>query len=388
MSGTIIVGASVGGIRVAQGLRAAGYDRPITLVDHDTEAPYDKPPLSKQVMQADGAAPPQLVEAGLAELGALRSGVAAVGLDPDQRLITLANGERLDFENLVIATGSRPRTLPFASPDIVRYLRTYADARRLRDDLGRARRLVVIGGGFVGTEVASAARARGVEVTIVEAGSRLAARALPRAPAQHLAALHQAAGHEVTFNRHVAGVEVAGRSRVVVLDDGRRLACDLVLVGIGAEPATSWLVGSGLKLDDGVVCSETLLASRDSPIYAIGDVARWWNPAYERLMRLEHWSATREQATIVAANIAHGTPIRSAAVVPYVWSDQLGVHFQQVGDDRLDDVVVEQTTAGPANKGLLFRYLRSGRVVGATGFDAQREIALIRRDLCTSWSRT
>lgn len=384
MIGTTIVGASVAGIRVAQGLRAAGYDRPIILVDHDTEAPYDKPPLSKHVLKTDDAAPPQLVETGLAELGVLRTGVAAVGLDPGQRLVTLANGERLDFENLVIATGSRPRTLPFASPDTVHYLRTFADARRLRDDLGRARRLVVIGGGFVGTEVASAARALGVEVTIVEAGSRLAARALPRAPAQHLAALHQAAGHEIIFNRHVTDVEAAGRSRVVVLDDGRRLACDLVLVGIGAEPAISWLVGSGLKLDDGVVCSETLLASRDGPIYAVGDVARWWNPAYLRLMRLEHWSAAREQATIVAANIASGRPIRSAAVVPYVWSDQLGVRFQQVGDDRLDDVVIEQSTAGLASKGLLFRYLRSGRIVGATGFDAQREIALIRRELYTS----
>lgn len=384
MSGTVIVGASVGGIRVAQGLRAAGYDRPITLVDHDTEAPYDKPPLSKRVLETDDAAPPHLVEADLANLGLLRSGVAAVNLDPHRRMITLANGEQLDFENLVIATGSRPRTLPFASPNSAHYLRTYADARRLRDDLGRARRLVVIGGGFVGTEVASAARARGVEVTIVEAGSRLAARALPHAPAQHLAALHLAAGHEVIFNRHVTGIEAAGRSRVVVLDDRRRLACDLVLVGIGTEPAASWLVGSGLKLDNGVVCSETLLASSDSPIYAIGDVARWWNPSYERLMRLEHWSAAREQATIVAANIAHGTPIRSAALVPYVWSDQLGVHFQQVGDDRLDDVVVEQTTAGPAGQGLLFRYIRSGRVVGATGFDAQREIALIRRELRAS----
>lgn len=379
--GTVIVGASVSGVRCAQALRAEGYDGRIMLVDVDRAAPYDKPDLTKAFL-VDGADPKRL----LAEGEACRLGVdavfgrAAVGLSRDDAAVLLEGGVRIPFENLVIATGARARTLSsFEGYCNVHAVRTLDDALALRESLASARSLVVIGGGFIGGEVASSARKDGVEVTIVETESRLMTRSMPPAVADRIAEEYRRQGVTVVFGAMVTGPAQAEGDRVtaVALHDGATLPADAVVVGIGSIPNTEWLESSGLALDNGVLCGPDLRVPGEDRIFAIGDVARWSDGAGAS-RRAEHWTGAREQASLCARNIARGES-ETYWTDGYVWSDQFGMRVQYVGSGSPSEGIVTPST--PESGGEMYVQTVDGALVAAVGINAQRAILDVRKQL-------
>lgn len=380
---TVVVGASVAGVRVVQALRSRGYDRPLVLVDRETGAPYDKPALSKSVLTSPYTDPPVLLDdAGLRDLDVeLRSGTTVTALDPTSRHLVTADGGRIAFGPLVVATGSAPRRLRaldrFAG---VHYLRTRFDAVAIRSAFWQRPRVVVVGGGFVGGEVASSARSLDLDVTLVEAGPRLAGRLMPPEVAEHVAELHREHSVRVVCGRTVLGG--FGRTRIegLELDDGTRLPADLVIVGIGTTPVTKWLDHAGLSTVDGVGCDPELAVHGLPKAWAVGDVAAWTDAATGRMRRTEHWTTAREQAAYVANAMVDGEPRAPFSTTGYVWSDQHGVRIQHVGEAGRDTV----TSSEPTDRGRLFVHYRGDAITGATGFDAPRELLAIRRLLATA----
>lgn len=318
------------------------------LIGDEPHLPYNRPPLSKQFLTSDAGVESILLarDAAIAELELdLRLGTRATGLDLGARSLTLGSGERVRFDALVVATGSRARTL--AGPESlagVHTLRTLDDAVAIRDEFAGNPRLVVIGGGFVGAEIASTARKLGLAVTIVDPLPTLMFRGLGPVLGDLLARVHRDNG--VALRLGVGVERLLGQPRVqgVELADGSVLPADLVVLGIGAVPDTQWLAGSGLQLQDGIVCDEFLRAQNASDVYAVGDVASWHNPRYGERMRIEHWTGVGEQAAAVAATLA-GSPT-PCDLLPYVWSDQFGVRLQICGRVRDRDELVFVHGAG------------------------------------------
>ncbi|MGP3535650.1 NAD(P)/FAD-dependent oxidoreductase [Microbacterium sp. RD1] len=380
----VIVGASVAGVRVAQALRTRGFTGSVALVDADEQWPHDRPGVSKDALGGPAGDALRLLTADdLERLDVtLHRGVAATGLDTRRRALRTTAGDR-EYDDLVLATGSSPRRLPaLEGRDNVHYLRTLRDAERLRAGLDAGGRVVVIGGGFIGGEVASAARRRGLPVDMLEASDRLIARAVPPEVSEDLARRHRDHGVDLRVRALVADVDAsAARVRAVVLATGETMPGDHFVVGVGAGPDTAWLEDSGVPVGNGIRCDSSLRADGVEGVWAVGDAAEWHNPRYGVRQRVEHWTTAREQAAHVAASIVTGTATPFAAV-PYVWSDQHDVRLQHVGDPDLSgvDVEVERWDAGRA----LYLYRRDGAVVGATGFNAQAPIARIRRDLLAS----
>ncbi|HEX4977537.1 MAG TPA: FAD-dependent oxidoreductase [Nocardioides sp.] len=387
----VVVGASLAGVRAVEAARRRGFTGEIVLVGAEDRAPYDRPPLSKAVLAADGPTePPTLrtVESLRDELGVdLRLGTPASGLDTGGRVVLLGD-EEVRYDALVIATGATARTLP-GSEDIggVHTVRTAADAAAVRTALDAGARTVVVGAGFIGSEVASAARSRGLPVTVVEAADVPLTRAVGEQAGAVLVDLHRAAGTDLRLGVGVAGLETRpaadGTHRVagVRLTDGCILPADLVVVGIGGAPATGWLRDSGLTLhprDGGVVCDATLGTGAPG-VYAAGDVAHWPNPLFARdaddLMRLEHWTSAAEQGALAAVHALGLAEPRPLASVPYFWSDWYGHRVQLVGVAAADEVLrADRDTDRP-----LVLYRRGDRVVGALSVDRPAEIMKYRR---------
>jgi NADPH-dependent 2,4-dienoyl-CoA reductase/sulfur reductase-like enzyme len=375
----VIVGASLAGLRTAEALRMRGYEGNIVLVGGEPELPYDRPPLSKEHLAAGPAPEPVLLrkQEDYAVLGLeLRLGVHATRLDLEAREVHTDEPDRIPFDHLVVATGGMPRRAPQAEGlGGFHVVRTVADADALRRDLDRGARVVVLGGGFIGAEVAGAARTRGLEVTMVEALAAPLSRALGVEVGGLLARAHCDNG--VSVRCGVTVTEARGTDRVesVVLSDGTIIPADVVVVGLGVEPATGWLVGSGLDIDNGVLCDAHLRAVGHEAVFAVGDVARWPNPALGETVRVEHWTNANEHADVVASAIT-GAP-RPAASVPYVWSDQYGRRIQIIGRPRGTDEVtlVEDGDAGKH----VAAYERDGRLVGLMAVNSARVIAKGRR---------
>lgn len=368
----VIVGASLAGLRTAETLRARGYGEPITLVGAEPELPYDRPPLSKEYLaQEKPAATPLLRERdAYGELDVeLRLGIRATALDPLRSRVTLADGEEVPYTTLVIATGADARRFPLAEGlDGFRTLRTVADAALLRADLDRRPRVVVLGGGFIGAEVAAAARRRELDVDLVEVLAAPMSTALGSRVGELLGRLHRDQG--VSVRCRVSAVRVNGGRCVEMLElsDGTRIETDLVVMGLGVVPATGWLAGSGLDISDGVRCDTGLQAVGATNIYAAGDVARWTHPLFGESLRVEHWTNANEHAEVVASSILG--EVKSPVGVPYVWSDQYDKKIQIVGRPRAsDDVTVIED---PVDGRHLAVYERAGRVVGMLTVDSPR----------------
>ena len=341
----VIVGASIAGVRTAEALRRRGFGGRVTLIGAEPHLPYDRPPLSKAFLAGRATEDdlPLLPADRLDRLELdLRLGQQAAALDLPARQVRLTSGEPVPFGTAVIATGSVPRRLPALDgwPG-VHVLRTLDDAIAIRAALDAGARVAVVGGGFIGAEVAWAARARGLEVTIIDPVPALMARALGPALGQVLAARHADHGVALRLGRSVVRAEGADRVERLVLDDGRHVAADLVVVGVGADPAVGWLADSGLAVDGGLCCDACLRAHGTDAVYAVGDVARWPSARYRGPVRVEHWTNAGEAALSVAAAIT-GTPVPYDPL-PYVWSDQLGVRLQVLGqlDPRAELVYVE-----------------------------------------------
>ena len=276
----------------------------------------------------------------------------------------------------MIATGAHARTLPDIDIALegMHTLRTIDDAAALRRDLDVARRVVVVGGGFIGSEVAAAARKRGLEVTIVEAARRPLVRAVGEQMAEACSSLHARRGTELRCGVGVQEVHGNGRVQNVVLTDGTTLPADVVVVGVGAAPTTDWLDGSGVTVTDGVVCDETL-ATGVTGVYAAGDVARWPNGLFGREMRLEHWTSASEQATAVARNALNPRDATAHQSVPYFWSDWYGEKFQMVGTCDGQDVKVFGNVS--ADRWLAI-YRNGDRVTGALSMNLPGRIMKFR----------
>ncbi|MGW1911570.1 NAD(P)/FAD-dependent oxidoreductase [Streptomyces sp. NPDC002076] len=335
MRSITVVGASLAGLSTVRALRAQGYDGEIVVVGEERHAPYDRPPLSKDFLKGD-------LDADALALGDADEyedldvqwllGERAVRLDPAARTVTLAGGRDVRTEGVVIATGAAPRTLPGADGlGGVHTLRTLDDAQALRTELlNGLPRVVVIGAGFIGAEVASTAHRLGLHVTVVEALNVPLERQLGREMGLVCSSLHSDHGVGLLCGTGVAGLTGNGRVTGVRLTDGRVLPADIVVVGVGVRPATDWLAGCGVQVDDGVVC-DAGCATGVPGVVAVGDVARCPNPFTGRHARIEHWSNATEQATTAARTLLSGVSAPAPVTAPYFWSDQYQVRIQLAG---------------------------------------------------------
>jgi NADPH-dependent 2,4-dienoyl-CoA reductase/sulfur reductase-like enzyme len=367
-----IVGASLAGLTTAQALRSGGFDGTITLIGDEDHEPYDRPPLSKQVLAGTRQAGDLALAPGdrLADLDLdLRLGRRATELDLEHHEVGLLGGERVPFDAVVVATGATPRELP-GTPELdgIHVLRTLDDALAIRRELEAGPRVVVVGAGFIGAEVASSARGLGLDVTVVEVLPVPLSHALGPVMGEVCAALHRDNGTDLRCGVAVAGFEGTERVEAVVLSDGTRLDADLVVIGVGVRPATDWLVGSGLDLADGVVCDPMLRAVGAPVVHAAGDVARWHHPRYGEQLRIEHWTNAADQGRAVARDLlADPGSAEPFAPVPYVWSDQYKVKIQVLGRCRPDDAVSVVLGSVEEHR-FVALYERDGMLHGALGF--------------------
>lgn len=376
----VVVGASLAGHWAIETLRRSGFDSPLALVGAEPHLPYDRPPLSKDVLTggAEAAATALAGASRYDELGIeLVLGTPATGLDLDRRSVAVGDRE-LPFAGLIVATGARARPLPFGR-DLggVHLLRTLDDAVAIRDPLGSAGNVVVVGCGFIGAEVASSARARGCAVTIVESQAVPLVRAVGAELGAELAALHGDHGTTLLTGVSVAAIEGDGSVRSVHLTDGTVLAADLVVVGIGVTPVTDWLDGSGVELRDGLVCDPRLFAAPG--VTGAGDVVRWDHPRYGEV-RIEHWSNAMEQGALAARNLLAG-PAEAVPsdAVPFFWSDQYGHVVQLAGrPDEPDEVEVLHRGT---DRSLVALYRQGDEAVVALTVDRQRVLTRLRRQL-------
>jgi 3-phenylpropionate/trans-cinnamate dioxygenase ferredoxin reductase subunit len=363
----VVAGAGLAGLRTAQGLRRAGFDGEVLLVGDEPHLPYDRPPLSKQVLLDDwGRDRVRLVtpKALADQLITPLTSAGVTGLDPAGHRLTLASGAELRYDALVVATGAVPHAWPFPSGGLagVHDLRRVEDAEALAAAFTAGARVAVVGAGFIGTEVASAARQRGLEVTVVDLSRQPLEAHLGPVAGQALIGLHRARGVDFRLGRRVTGLVGTGRVEALLLDDGSRVPADVVVVGIGVRPATDWLAGTGLDVRRGLPADATG-ATPLPDVWAVGDAAAWPGPG-GALRPVEHWTSAVEQAGVVSANILRApSERRRHEPLPYVWTDHYGIRVQQLGEHPADGE--PQLVAGSIDSmEFVLAWCRGNRVTG------------------------
>ena len=372
MTAIVIVGAGECGTRAALALRDAGHRGKVTLIGEEPHPPYERPPLSKDALIAPELAPkPVAGSGGLAVAGIdLRPGVRVRGIDRAARRLDTTAGP-IAYDRLLLATGARARPLvpesaSAGAPPILT-LRTLDDAARIRASLTPGCRLAVIGGGFIGLELAATARRLGAAVTVIEAQPRLLARGVPAALAAILAERHRAEGIDLRLSTPVAGLGPDG----VVLRDGGRVAADLIVAGIGAAPDTALAAAAGLALDNGIAVDATL-ATEDPAIFAAGDCASVPHPLYDgRRIRLESWRSAQEQGALAARNLMGAG--QAVSTVPWVWSDQYELTLQVAG--LAEGATTEVRRDLPGGAVILFHLAPDGRLLAASGLGPGNAVA-------------
>lgn len=372
----VVVGASLAGLRAVEALRRRGFDGPLTWIGAESELPYDRPPLSKQILRGEWGPDRAALKANYEALGAdLRLGTRAVALDLHARAVQLEDGTRAPYDGLVIATGAKPRTIRGTEGlDGVHTLRTLRDALAIKSELERGPRVAVVGAGFIGLEVAASCRTLGLDVTVIEALDAPLAPAIGRTMGNAVANLHRDRGVRLRTGVTVEGFEGDRAVSGVTLSDGSTEPADLVVVGVGVTPETAWLQTSGLLLDDGVLCNERCAASAPG-VVACGDVARYESTVLGEIVRIEHWSNAVEQAAAAAARLLDGESAPLFSSVPYFWSDQYDAKIQFAGRVKPGDElrVVEGSVA---ERNLIAFYGRAGRLTGV--LTVNKPAALIR----------
>jgi NADPH-dependent 2,4-dienoyl-CoA reductase/sulfur reductase-like enzyme len=361
----VVVGGGLGGLRSVEALRREGFSGRITLVGDEPEPPYDRPPLSKDVLVGVRAPETTYFRSleRLAELGIdLMLDQPASRLDLKERRLQIGTTS-LRFDGLILATGASPRTLPgLEGRKGVFTLRTLGDAVRLKKAFEGAQHVTIVGAGFIGAEVASSARILGLDVTIVELETTPLARVVGAEMGRALMRLHHDNGTELRLGVTIADAEADSVERLR-LSDGTTLETDLVVVGIGVSPNVAWLDGSGLNVSQGIVCNAALNAGAPL-VFAAGDAASWPNELFERRMRVEHWTNTAQQAAHAARNLLHETA-KPFVGSNYVWSDQYGVRIQIVGSTLADHCAV--VAGSVAEQEFVVWYRERDRLVGALG---------------------
>lgn len=378
-----VVGASLAGLYAARELRAQGFDGRLVIVGEEPHRPYDRPPLSKDFLIGK-AGEDQLALSDVdetLELGAeWMFGVRARGLDARGRTVLLEDGRTVSTDGVVIATGASARRLPGPTLAGVHTLRTLDDARSLRAELLRGpRRVVVIGGGFIGAETASSCAALGHSVTVVEAAPLPLLPQLGPEMAAVCARLHARGGVELVTGVGVAALHGDLAVHGVELADGRVLPADVVVVGIGAVPNTGWLAGSTLALHDGVLCDDGCVTALPQ-VVAVGDVARVGGA------RAEHWTSATAQPRVAVRNLLAGRTVETVRPLPYFWSDQYGSRIQFAGRRRDGDLV--RVIEGAVEDGsFLALYERGGETTAALAVNRPRPFTRVRRELARGEAR-
>jgi 3-phenylpropionate/trans-cinnamate dioxygenase ferredoxin reductase component len=362
----VVVGAGLAGLRTVEELRSRGYAGAVTLIGAESRPPYDRPPLSKKLMT--GQLDDTSLRADMAELGAeTRLGETAIGLG-DGTLATDA-GEHA-FDALVLATGATPVRLPGPGPQ--RVLRTADDALELRARLVPGTSLVIIGAGWIGAELATAAVHRGCAVTVVEAASAPLAAAIGPGIGGLTARWYASAGVELRLGEPVASVQAGG----IELASGDWLNADVVVTAIGVRPAVSWLDGSAVRLDNGVAVDGQLRSSVPG-VFAVGDCASFWSGRYDRRLRFEHWDVALHAPEVAAANVLGGTAVYDP--VPYFWSEQFGRMVQYVGwHGGADSIVIRGNPDGESGRWAV-GWLADGRLTAMLTVGLPRELSQARR---------
>jgi 3-phenylpropionate/trans-cinnamate dioxygenase ferredoxin reductase component len=368
MTTNIIVGAGQAGAHAAIAMRDAGFTGRIILIGDEPHHPHERPPLSK-AMLTDAIEPPPSHFHDAARYGErgieLRLGTAAESIDRTSQRVRLRDGSALPYDKLLLATGGRARRLRIPGGENILYLRTLDDARRLRPRLTQGARVVCIGAGVIGLEIASSARQRGCEVTVIEAADTAMGRTLTPDFARYLEARHRDAGVALHFGAKVQCIK-GGQ----VICDGAAIEADLVVAGVGMERNAELAEAAGLALDGGIVVDE-FGRTEDANIYAAGDVAAFWHPVLLRRMRLESWRHAQNHGIAVGRAMAgQAAPYDD---IPWFWTDQHGVNFQFAGLAGLTAATVMRGTMNDATFAG-FHLDAEDRVVAATGVNAPRDI--------------
>jgi NADPH-dependent 2,4-dienoyl-CoA reductase/sulfur reductase-like enzyme len=380
----VIAGAGMAGLHAAQALRERGFEGRLTLVGEEPHRPYSRPALSKEVLTGIGMDPAHGEPGWLVGHRALRllddsvvdgldldfrSGTRAVGLDPAAREVRVAgpDGEgSLRYDGLIVATGARARR-PATDLAGVHVLRTLDDAEAVRAALDSTGRLVVVGAGFVGAEVAASARAVGMEVTLIEAATTPMTRVVHPVIGEVLTGLHRENGVDVRLGVGVTGFEGSDRVERVRLADGSSIEASLVVAGVGVDLNTEWLRGSGVELfDDGSVVCDEYSATAVPNVYAVGDLANWPHPRYGGRIRLEHWTNASEQGAAAAHNLLSGSERTPFTPVPYFWSDQYKKKVQLLGQGAPADQVTF-VHGSPEDRKFVAFLGRGGMLTGVLG---------------------
>lgn len=367
----VVVGAGVAGTRAAETLRLGGYDGALTIVGAERHAPYHRPPLSKKLLSG------KVHRAGIdmapqfdLEARVLR-GASALGLDMSSRTVQVRDEDQdmsLAFDGLVIASGADPHKWPgSAVPDGVLLLRTVEDCLAIRERLGTRPRVVVVGAGFIGAEVAATCRLMGLDVVLIEKAAGPLVQALGEELAPCWAELHRQHGVDLRVGVGVDEFVGNGRVEAVRLTDGSQVPADVVVIGLGVTPATDWLADSGLRIDGGVVCDATGTAEGAADVVAAGDVARWWHPLYEQHLRIEHWDHAARQGAAAARTLLAGKErAEPYDEVPYFWSDQYDLKIQMLGvTTDYDSLTVIE--GDPKTWEFVAAYGRGGQTIAVVG---------------------
>lgn len=381
MRSVAVIGASLAGLSAARALRRQGFDGELTIVGAEARRPYDRPPLSKEFLAGEideGELALELDDENLAARWLL--GVHATGLDTGTGAVALDDGTEVRADGVVVATGARARVWPGTQHLAgVHVLRTIDDALALRQDLRPGARLLVIGAGFIGAEVASTAIKLGLDVTVIEVANTPLAAALGETLGAAVARLHARHGTRLLCGVGVSAMIGTERVTGVELSDGRRLAADVVVAGVGAIPNVEWLDGSGLELANGVVCDAGGATSIPN-VVAVGDCAAWYEPRMGAAHRVEHWTGARDRSAIAVSTLLAGRSQGAPVKPPYFWSDQYGCRIQFAGIARVGDQITFET--GDLNQdSFLAVYRRDDRPVAVLGVDQPRLFTRLRRQL-------
>ncbi len=382
----VILGAGHAGGRAVEAMRMAGFEGAIDLVGAEPHLPYERPPLSKEMLQAKPDYEFPFIRPA-AYFDEQKIGLhlenAATSLDTKGKTVTLTNGDALPYDKLLLTMGARVRTLPIpgAELDGVFYLRTLDDSRGIDGALGAGNRLVVVGGGFIGLEVAASARARGTEVVVLELADRLMGRGVPKIVSERFLELHEANGVDVRLETGIERIEGDGTITGVVLPNGETLPADAVVIGVGVIPETELAAEAGIEVDNGIVVDE-LCRTSTTDVYAAGDVTNHRNPILGKSFRLEAWQCAQNMA-IAAAKIMCGEDAPYAEI-PWMWSDQYDANLQVAGmPDSWDDIVYRGDSSGDAFIGFI---VDSGQVTGAIALNQARDMRLARRIMASGKS--
>jgi 3-phenylpropionate/trans-cinnamate dioxygenase ferredoxin reductase subunit len=368
----VVVGANLCGGTVVQTLRQEGFDGRVVLVGEEPELPYERPPLSKEYLRGEQPLdrlflqPPSWYEQNDVEA---RLGIRATGVEAAARAVELSDGERLDYDALLLATGGRPRRLPGEPLERVLYLRAIGDADRIRSQLVAGRRVVVVGAGFIGAEVAASARALGVEVTCLEMLEVPLERALGQEIGRIYAEIHREHGVDLRTGEGVDSIEKTNGGVLVRTTQGAEIEGDAVVVGVGIMPNVELGESAGLKIDNGIVVDEFCRTSVDG-IYAAGDVANHFCPVFGRHIRVEHFDNAIKHGSAAAHSMMGGT--EAYADPHWFWSDQFEHNLQYAGyAAEWDELVIRGSTE---DRSFVAFYLKDGVVLAALGLNRGKEV--------------